>query len=96
MGIKVKKIDDFTVLSEKAREVINDKALFTDGATVIYLQILDTPLGPMLAGATDKGLCLLEFIDRRAFVTELKDLKRLLRATIETGSNKILKQVEKL
>ncbi len=95
MGIKVKKTGDFTVLSEKAREVINDKALFTDGATVIYLQILDTPLGPMLSGATEKGLCILEFIDRRAFVTELKDLKRHLRATIEPGTNMVLKQVEK-
>ena len=95
MGAKVKKVDAFDELRDEAKKVIDDKTLFTDGATVINFEILDTPLGKMLACATDKGLCMLEFIDRRAFVTEMKDLKRLLRATIEPGSNKILKQVEK-
>ena len=31
--------------------------------TVTYMH-LDSPLGPMIAGATDKGLCLLEWHDR--------------------------------
>lgn len=95
MGTKVKKADALDELREEAKTVINDKTLFTDGSTVINLEILDTPLGKMVACATDKGLCMLEFIDRRAFVTELKDLKRLLRASIEPGSNKHLKAVEK-
>jgi AraC family transcriptional regulator of adaptative response/methylated-DNA-[protein]-cysteine methyltransferase len=95
MGTKVKKTDAFDELREEAKVVINDKTLFTDGITVINFEILDTPLGKMLACATDKGICMLEFIDRRAFVTEMKDLKRLLRATIESGTNRHLKQVEK-
>src|ERR1700733_4773311 len=94
MGTKVKIADAFDELREEAQAVINDKKLFTDGATIIHFEILDTPLGKMLACATDDGLCLLEFIDRRAFVTELKDLKRLLRASIEPGTNKHLKTVE--
>jgi AraC family transcriptional regulator, regulatory protein of adaptative response / methylated-DNA-[protein]-cysteine methyltransferase len=95
MGAKVKKADALDELLEEARTVINDKKLFTDGSTIINLEILDTPLGKMVACATNEGLCLLEFIDRRAFVTELKDLKRLLRATIEPGTNKHLKATEK-
>jgi AraC family transcriptional regulator of adaptative response/methylated-DNA-[protein]-cysteine methyltransferase len=95
MEAKVKTADAFDELREEAQSVINDKKLFTDGATVIHFEILDTPLGKMLACATNEGLCLLEFIDRRAFVTELKDLKRLLRATIEPGTNKHLIAVEK-
>ena len=95
MEAKVKKANAFDELREEARTVINDKELFTDGNTIIYFEILDTPLGKMLAAATDGGLCLLEFIDRRAFVTELKDLKRLLRATIEPGTNQHLLEVEK-
>jgi AraC family transcriptional regulator, regulatory protein of adaptative response / methylated-DNA-[protein]-cysteine methyltransferase len=95
MGAKVKKADALDELREEARVIINDKTLFTDGSTVIKLEILDTPLGKMVACATDEGLCMLEFIDRRAFVTELKDLKRLLRATVEPGTNKHLKQVER-
>jgi AraC family transcriptional regulator of adaptative response/methylated-DNA-[protein]-cysteine methyltransferase len=95
MVAKVKKVDAFDELREEARVVINDKTLFTDGHTVIRLEIFDTPLGKMVACATEDGLCLLEFIDRRAFVTELKDLKRMLRASIEPGSNKHLKATEK-
>src|SRR5579863_4902346 len=95
MGSKVKKVQGYDELRDEAKAVIGDKTLFTDGSTVINLEILDTPLGKMLACATDKGLCLLEFIDRRAFVTELKDLKRLLRASIEPGANKYLTDAEK-
>jgi AraC family transcriptional regulator, regulatory protein of adaptative response / methylated-DNA-[protein]-cysteine methyltransferase len=95
MGITVKKADAFGELREEAQSVINDKTFFTDGASVIHFEILDTPLGKMLACATNEGICMLEFIDRRAFVTELKDLKRLLRATIETGTNKHLLSIEK-
>lgn len=95
MKAKVRKIEGYGDLREEAKAVIDDKKLFTDGATVIYLQVLETPLGNMLACATDKGICLLEFIDRRAFVTELKDLKRLLRASIEAGTNQHLIALEK-
>lgn len=95
MKPKVSKIEGFRDLREEAQTVINDKTLFTDGATVINIQELETPLGNMLACATTQGICLLEFIDRRSFVTELKDLKRLLRATIEPGTNKHLKILEK-
>jgi len=95
MEVKVKKADDFDELSDEALEVINDKKLFTDGGSVIHFEILDTPLGKMLACATGEGLCFLEFIDRRAFKTELKDLKRLLRAIIEPGNNKHLQSLEK-
>src|SRR6185436_11354493 len=37
---------------------------------------IETPLGPMLAIAGDGGLELLEFVDRRALETELRELGR--------------------
>ena len=46
-----------------------------------------TPLGPMLAGATDEGICLLEFVDRRMLETQIKRLSRLLDARIVPGSH---------
>jgi AraC family transcriptional regulator of adaptative response/methylated-DNA-[protein]-cysteine methyltransferase len=52
-------------------------------------QIL-TPLGPMLAGATDDGICLLEFIDRRMLETELKQVSKLLDAECVPGDCKHL------
>jgi AraC family transcriptional regulator of adaptative response/methylated-DNA-[protein]-cysteine methyltransferase len=46
-----------------------------------------TPLGPMLAGATDEGICLLEFIDTRMLETQLARLKKMLHAEVVPGSN---------
>jgi len=56
---------------------------------------IETPLGEMVAGATDEGVCLLEFNDRRMLPTEYKDLKRLLNTTIEDGENLHLKTLKK-
>ncbi len=46
-----------------------------------------TPLGPMLAGATTEGICLLEFIDRRMLETQLQRLKKLFKTEFIPGAN---------
>jgi AraC family transcriptional regulator, regulatory protein of adaptative response / methylated-DNA-[protein]-cysteine methyltransferase len=46
-----------------------------------------TPLGPMLAGATDEGICLLEFVDRRMLETQISRLSKVLKAKIVPGSH---------
>lgn len=46
-----------------------------------------TPLGPMLAGAVDEGLCLLEFTDRRMLETQLDRLSRLMQAELLPGQH---------
>jgi AraC family transcriptional regulator of adaptative response/methylated-DNA-[protein]-cysteine methyltransferase len=48
---------------------------------------IETELGVIIAGATDDGICLLEFSDRRMLKTEYKDLERYLKATIVDGEN---------
>jgi AraC family transcriptional regulator of adaptative response/methylated-DNA-[protein]-cysteine methyltransferase len=55
---------------------------------VISITRILTPLGPMLAGATDKGICLLEFVDRRMIETQIKRLKKFLRTELVPGNNK--------
>lgn len=62
--------------------------------TVILMTRLTTPLGPMYACATEKGVCLLEFTDRRMLETEFKDLQRRLQATILAGENEHLRQLK--
>jgi AraC family transcriptional regulator of adaptative response/methylated-DNA-[protein]-cysteine methyltransferase len=42
----------------------------------------------MLAGATDDGICLLEFVDRRMLETQLNRLSKLLTAKIVPGSHR--------
>ncbi|EOC1332334.1 XRE family transcriptional regulator [Cronobacter turicensis] len=54
-----------------------------------------TPLGPMFVCATERGVCLLEFTDRRMLETELRDLQRLLKARIVAGENRHTRQAEK-
>ncbi|MGB3468551.1 MAG: methylated-DNA--[protein]-cysteine S-methyltransferase [Cyclobacteriaceae bacterium] len=62
---------------------------------VILIDRLTTPLGPMFACATERGLCLLEFVDRRMLETEFRDLQKLLNARIITGENQHINQVKK-
>jgi len=54
----------------------------TAGAELIRLAWLDTPIGPMLTGATETGVCLLEFDDRGRIETQLKALGRRFGAAI--------------
>lgn len=64
------------------------------GKTIITTSRIPTPLGPMVAGVTDEGLCLLEFADRRMLETQMKKLTKYLNATIIPGEHPLLDQVE--
>ena len=66
-----------------------------DKGEMIKITKIETPLGEMVAGATDEGVCLLEFSNRRMLPAEYKDLIRLLKTTLEEGENKHLKLLKK-
>ncbi len=55
--------------------------------SIIDLCRLETPLGTMFACANEKGICLLEFTDRKMLETEFKTLAKLLNAHILPGNN---------
>ncbi len=61
---------------------------------VINIFRFTTKLGPMFACATKKGLCLLEFTDRRMLETEFQDLCKRLNAVILPGKNRFLDLVQ--
>jgi len=52
---------------------------------MIKITRIKTPLGEMVAGATEKGICLLEFSDRGELSSEFSDLSKLLNTTIKEG-----------
>jgi AraC family transcriptional regulator of adaptative response/methylated-DNA-[protein]-cysteine methyltransferase len=54
---------------------------------------IETPLGPMLAIAGDEGLELLEFVDRRALETELRELRRTRPSTRSARSGQAARVV---
>lgn len=62
---------------------------------VITITRITTSLGPMLAGTTDKGICLLEFTDRKMLETELKQLNKLLKAPLLPGTHKHFDQLNR-
>jgi AraC family transcriptional regulator of adaptative response/methylated-DNA-[protein]-cysteine methyltransferase len=55
-----------------------------EGRLVSTTRIL-TPLGPMLAGGTDEGICLFEFADRRMLETQIRRINKLLGAECVPG-----------
>jgi O-6-methylguanine DNA methyltransferase len=63
------------------------------GATAVVVSMVRTPLGLMLAGATDDGLCLLEFTDRPMLPTQLAILERRLGRPIVAGRHPVLDEL---
>ncbi len=76
------------------KKIVGASPINSTTGSVILINRLTTPLGPMFVCATDKGICLLEFVDRRMLETEFKDLQRLLGAKIIAGENKHIKQAK--
>ena len=76
------------------KKVIGTSPKGSKEQTLIQLSRFTTPLGPMFVAATELGVCLLEFVDRRMLETEFKDLQRLLKATIVLGDNEHTRQLK--
>lgn len=61
---------------------------------IITINRIATPLGPMMVGVRDEGLCLLEFTDRRMLETQLDVLKKRFKSELVTGRHPLLDLVE--
>jgi AraC family transcriptional regulator, regulatory protein of adaptative response / methylated-DNA-[protein]-cysteine methyltransferase len=62
-------------------------------ASCVMTTTIDTPLGPMIAGAIDEGVSLLEFADRRMLENQIKRLERLLRQPLVPGDHPYLREL---
>jgi AraC family transcriptional regulator of adaptative response/methylated-DNA-[protein]-cysteine methyltransferase len=61
---------------------------------LIIINRLTTPIGPMFICATEKGICLLEFTNRKMLEREIQDLQSRLKAKIIMGENKHIVQAK--
>lgn len=61
---------------------------------VIWIKELGSPLGPMLAASSEKGICMLEFVNRIRFEAEILSLQKLLGAVMHPGTNSHLEMLE--
>ncbi len=57
---------------------------------VLQFTRLTTPLGPMIAMAEERGLVMLEFMDRPALTAEIEELRNRYNYAVAPGSNKHL------
>lgn len=61
----------------------------------ILVTWIESPIGPLLAGATAEGVCLLEFTDRRMLEGQFTTLRRRLNTAIVPGENQHLLELKK-
>jgi AraC family transcriptional regulator of adaptative response/methylated-DNA-[protein]-cysteine methyltransferase len=64
------------------------------GGSSVVLSWLRSPLGPLVAGATAEGVCLLEFTDRRMLEAEFSALRKQFRAPVLPGTNEHLEKLQ--
>ena len=77
------------------RNVTGLSPLQSRNQSIITLSQFTTPLGPMYAGASDKGLCFLEFTDRKMIDGQIEMLQQQMKARFVSGKSEILDQIEK-
>lgn len=77
--------------NESFKNIIGTSPQNSKAKDVINLTRLETPLGTMIACATERGICLLEFTDRKMLETEFKQLNKSLKSPIIQGDNKCFK-----
>ena len=63
------------------------------GGGPVTLGWMESPLGPLVAGVTDRGVCLLEFSDRRMLETQVTTLTRRLQSVAVPGEHPLLTQL---
>jgi len=80
---------------KKAKSINPKDSIVNDSLT--YTRFT-TPLGPMMAVASEEGICLFDFTDRRMLETELKQIQKHFKSPIHPGKSKffepLIKQTE--
>ena len=87
--------DSLSGFNESYRTIFGEPPTSPGKKDLIHITRFSTEIGPMFAGASSQGICLLEFTDRRMLETEFRDLRKRLNAVILPGENPHLVQVER-
>lgn len=87
--------DSLSGFQEAFRQYFGESPKMLDHATVVHVTRIPTPLGPMLLGATQDALCLLEFADRRMLPTQVQRIRGRLGAVFVPDRNEVIDRVER-
>jgi AraC family transcriptional regulator of adaptative response/methylated-DNA-[protein]-cysteine methyltransferase len=78
---------------EAFTRTFGDTPVNSAGRECVILSWLQSPLGPLVAGATSAGVCLLEFTDRRMLEAQFASVRKLFDAAVVPGSNEHLERL---
>jgi AraC family transcriptional regulator of adaptative response/methylated-DNA-[protein]-cysteine methyltransferase len=87
--------DSLSGFNEAFRRYFGDSPSEIAHRTLVRVDRITTPLGPMLTGVTDEALCLLEFVDRRALQAQVRRVSRRLDAAFVPGRTPVTEAVER-
>jgi AraC family transcriptional regulator, regulatory protein of adaptative response / methylated-DNA-[protein]-cysteine methyltransferase len=62
----------------------------SDASGAVSVDWIESPVGPLLAGATEDTVVLLEFSERRIFEEQLDTVRKRLKTSIVPGNNSVL------
>jgi AraC family transcriptional regulator of adaptative response/methylated-DNA-[protein]-cysteine methyltransferase len=63
-------------------------------ADCLVMDVVESPVGPLLVAAQDSGVCLLEFTDRRVLDQQLATLRRRFGSGLVPGRHRYLDQLQ--
>lgn len=61
---------------------------------VFFLSHLESPVGPLVSGATEEGIGLLEFSDPRRLEGQMATVRRVFRRAVVSGTNRHLERLK--
>ncbi len=76
-----------TVLYDDKKSITNTRE------NRVVIRRFSTPIGPMLAGASDNGICLLEFMERRMLETQLSRLEKYISPNLVPGNSHLFRML---
>jgi AraC family transcriptional regulator of adaptative response/methylated-DNA-[protein]-cysteine methyltransferase len=79
--------DSLSGFTEAFRKSVGKSPMKCDRERMICISRVPTPLGQMIAGAVDEGICLLEFSDRRMLETQIDRVQKLFNAKAVPGES---------
>ena len=84
-----------SAFSEAFKKLTGTSPAGARGKTLVKVTRLASPLGPFLAGAAERGICLLEFVDRRMLPTQLTRIQRRYGMAPIPGSSPYFEPLQK-
>ncbi len=79
--------DSLSDFNSMFKNIIGVLPLHSKNKRIVNITHIETELGTMIAGATDKGVCMLEYADYKLLETELKQLAIFFQAPLVQGEN---------